>query len=174
MESTLETLKNDLKEKAIRDFAYNIVKYQKFNTKIAVSKFEHSYSKITACNYFDAGLKYLRTGNTFKANYNKHLYTYIDEAVAKHIQPLIPSMKEERQLKKGYYARKENNPPITKLAVVNKPLTAKINYGVQINDNIVLCKTEDEARAFLRGMRFLSRKDELGKVVTLEIGEVEE
>ena len=122
---------------------------------------------------FDAGLKYLRTGNTFNVNYNKKLYTYIDEAVANHVQPLIPKKDEERQIKKGYYARKENNPPITKLEVVKKPLTAKISYGVQINDNIVVCKTEDEARAFLRGMRFLSRKDEVGKLVTLEIGEIE-
>lgn len=174
MNSTLETLKDDLKEKAIRDFAYNIVKYQKFITKIAVEKFEHTYSKTTACNYFDAGLKYLRTGSTFNANYNKHLYTYIDEAVANHVQPLTPSKDEERQIKKGYYTRKDNNPPIAKISIVKKPLTAKINYGVQINDNIVLCKTEDEARAFLRGMRFLSRKDEIGKVVTLEIGEVKE
>ena len=173
MNSTLETLKDDLKEKAIKDFAYNIVKYQKFITKVAVGKFEHAYSKTTACNYFDAGLKYLRTGNTFNANYNKKLYTYIDEAVANHVQPLIPKKDEERQIKKGYYARKENNPPITKLAVVKKPLTAKISYGVQINDNIVVCKTEDEARAFLRGMRFLSRKDEVGKLVTLEIEEIE-
>lgn len=173
MESTLETLKDDLQQKAIKDFAYNIVKYQKFITKIAVDKFEHAYSKTTACNYFDAGLKYLRTGNTFNANYNKNLYIYIDDAVANHVQPLTPSKNEERQVRKSYYTRKENNPPITKIEVVKKPLTAKINYGVQINDNIVVCKTEDEARAFLRGMRFLSRKDEVGRVVTLEIGEVE-
>lgn len=101
------------------------------------------------------------------------MYEALDKVMEQHIQPLRPNLAEKKKTYKRDYTKKEITPPVARNEVLNKPLTAKIEYGVRINDNIVLQKTEEEARAFLRGINFLNPNNPIAKIVTVELGEVD-
>ena len=72
---------------------------------------------------------------------------------------------------KRTYTTKEAKPPIVK--IVPKKVTTNIEWGVKINDKVVLEKNEERARGFLKGIRFLNNTCE-ARLVTVEIQEIKE
>ena len=170
--TTLETLQEDLREKKFMDVAVDIVKYQNYKTSAILPKINHDFNNSTLTNYINCGIVYIKTGAR-KNPAPKFLYDCIDKAVEKCVQPLRPSTEEKRMIKEQVYTRKNVTLPIAKNEVISKPLTAKVEYGVRINDNIVLQKTEEEARAFMRGINFLNPNNQIAKIVTVELGEVD-
>ena len=158
MSTTVKEALNDLKLKRFENIAEIIIKYQNYKTDIAISKMDNSLGKSTRINYLMYGIRYLKTG--YRSNIiPTNLYNFLDKCIEKHIQPLRPSEAEKKRQIKRDYTKKENNPPITRLKMVQKRVTEKFVYGVKVNENIVLQKSETEAKAFLRGIRFLNNNN---------------
>lgn len=177
MTTNLENLKESLKMKKFYNMAEYIIKYQKFKSSVALTKMNNlDISNSTKINYFNFGVAYLKTGNKHRA-LPSTLYACIDELVAKHVQPLIPKIEEERQEKNWVkkFQKKEAVLPVSKLEIVNKPLTTNIEYGVKSNNNIMLMPSRDYALEFLAGLKKLNPNKEIeAKVVTVELGELSE
>ncbi len=144
-----------------------IVKYQKFNINAAMQHAPEGYSKQTLKMYRDKGLHYLRTGEG-KGNY-KGLFSEIEQLIKNHTQPLTPSWQDAKREFKRDYTKKNNIPPVAKLEIVNKPLVAQVQYGIQTETTIRLCHSEDYAMGYMDALR--EAGDEISKIVTVEIGE---
>lgn len=150
----------------LKDFATNIVKYQKFKSKAALSKFEYKLRENTANSYFGFGVTYIKTGKICKAA-NKKLYTYIDEAISNHVQPLTPSDKDKRVEFKNTYHKKGVKLPVQEtLKKMNcGSLVEKFEYGVRYDDTIKIFESSHDAKMFLNGIRFCGKD---GRLVSIQ------
>lgn len=168
MNTTLQQLPTIFKESGNQRMANWIVRYQKFTIKAAIKNAPDGYSEKTLQSYMTYGSQYLKNGK--KVKLLKFLYPYLDKALQQHIQPLTPSIAEQKRVFKNDFTKKDNTPPVAKLACVTKPLTAKIQYGIRFDDTIKIFESEEAASWFNKGIEFA--KGEAGKVVTVELGEV--
>lgn len=147
-----------------------IVKYQKFQTSLIwlqVLK-DHSIilSKTTAVNYINLGICYLKTGQKYKSIPNA-LYKNIDDCVARHLQPLTPTLAQERRKIARDYTKKEAKLPIEKNPVIKQELTKTFEYGVRIENRIILFDNEHSMATFIKNAKFVNPDTEL-QPVTVE------
>lgn len=173
MSGTMKEALDDLKQKRFDNIAETIVKYQNYKNSIAISKMDNSLGKSTRTNYLIYGIRYIRTG--YKSDIvPKSLYLGLDKCLKNCISPLRPSNSEKKQAHKEYdYTKKENKPPVSRLKMVQKPVTEKFTYGIKIGDKIVLQKSELEAKAFLNGAKFVDNANTLDiKLVSVNWDEV--
>lgn len=171
--TTLENLKEGLKAKNLMDIAIAIVKYQKFKTPIAISKMPNNIKEATKVNYFTLGCRYLK--NREKSKYvPSTLYNCIDELLSKHLQPLTPSIEEQKRTYNRNYTTKKAVPPVAKLDEIKRPITSNnIEYGVKMsNTDIKIFKNRDLAIGFARGLTYCGKENI--KVITMEIGDINE
>ena len=169
--TTIKEAYKEAKEKQLREIAEDIIKYQNFRFKIATDKLRaKSLTQSSKSNYVNCGRRYLAEGTKSRIC-SQRFYTYIQEALDKHVQPLVPSFEERKKETKRNYTKKEAKPPITKI-IKDEKLTTNIEYGVKLDDKIMVQKSEDEARAFINGIKFLN-PNAIVKLVTIELTEVE-
>ena len=165
---TLQNLPEAVKENKTKNLAEWVIKYQKFNFKAAKQFAPDGYTDKSLQNYLYNGCKYLERGTInpmFKAFCRK-----LEELKQKCVQPLTPSLENRKREYKKDYTKKEATPPIINVPVIRKTLTAQIQYGVKFDDFIKLFESEEEAKAFNKGIEYA--KGEAGKLVTVELGEV--
>ena len=157
----------------MKNFAVDIVKYQKFKTKIFLEKTKNNYSDYsekTAANYFDNGVAYINTGIKRKMCSNK-FYSYIDEAIAQCIQPLTPCNEDKRRIFKNTYTKKDVILPVQKVVnnLMKNKLVETFEYGVRYNDTIKVFGTDEtKAKIFLAGIEFMGGKGKLVSITDLE------
>ena len=159
-----------LNEKRIEKLAVQIVKYQKFSTRAIFEKIDTSFlSKETAKVYINAGISYIKAGTRYKA-VPAVLFQFIDDAIANCVQPLRPAFGEARRETNRVYKRKEAVLPVNKVVkniVEDKQeITSKFDYGIKIDNRIILFKSEDEMEQFIKNLRFINPETEL-KAVTV-------
>lgn len=95
MITTLENLTEKVRENRLKNLAMNIVQYQNFKTKAIIRKIDNAgYSESTLRFYIDKGISYIKSGKIYKELGN--FTNYIDEYIAHHIQPLVPSNYDKR------------------------------------------------------------------------------
>lgn len=176
MKTTLENLPSVVKENRERNLALNIVKYQNFSTNAIMQKIDNAgYSDITLKMYINTCIAYIKTGKK-SDRIAQNLYSYIDEYIAKKIQPLTPSKTEARG---SFYSRMH---PVQKvldkiqrhsIVIDNTKEEVEIKHiAVQMGNNIRICNSKDEAKAFLDGLSFMGKTD--AKIVKLYIREEDE
>lgn len=166
----MEVAINNLIEGQTERCAEIIVKYQKFNTNKVLEKFEEQnilYKKATAISYINYGIAYIMYGTKHYAVVPKKIYNAIDECIAKHIQPLTPSEKDRRQINNNKYQRKDAVLPVQKLPEIKTELTEKFEYGVRIENRIILFSTENGMNEFVKNIKFIN-PDEKIQAVTVE------
>lgn len=147
-----------------------IVKYQKFQTSLiwlqVLKDPSIIVSKSTAINYINLGICYLKTGQKYKS-IPITLYKNIDDCVARHLQPLTPTLAQERRKIARDYTRKEAKLPIEKNPVIKQELTKTFEYGVRIENRIILFDTEHSMATFIKNAKFVNPDIEL-QPVTVE------
>ncbi|MBO7735046.1 MAG: hypothetical protein J6S67_20960 [Methanobrevibacter sp.] len=168
MITNLQNLPEVYKENNVKKAAVWVYKYQNFAIKSALKYSPDGLTKNTLSLYFSRGNKFIRTG-VKDSQYGK-LCDYITECMQKHLQPLTPSENEKAKVRKNDFTKAENIPPVARLKMVQRPLTAKIIYGVQFDDTIKIFDSEEIAHGFNKGLEFAGKQ--AGKVITVEIGEV--
>lgn len=170
MITTLENLPQAVTENKFTELAKWIIKYQYFRMKVALKYAPSGYKDSTLIAYVSVAQRYFNQG--IKLPYYDYFYAELDKQTAKCLQPLTPSeydRKREVKRKTQSY-KKDVQPPIAKLDIVNKPICAKIKYGIQFDDTVLLFDKEDFARYFNKGIEHAG--GEAGKIVTVELGEV--
>ena len=106
------------------------------------------------------GIKYKQYGDFYK---------YIDEAIARHVQPLTPSANECR-LEKKYLKHKKGITNNSIQKVLNKieqkiDISKNLKYAVKMNKNLRIMDSIEEAKAFQDGLTFMgSINTELVKI----------
>lgn len=138
-----------LKDEEIAKRALNIVKYQNFRTKVALTKMDVSVPRVV----FESGVTYLKRGKKDPALSQK-LKTEIDKCVSKCVQPLKPSHDEQRRFIKAPYQTKEAKPPVCNLPILKQKVSSVFDYGVKIGNCVKMFDNKKEALAFLDGARF--------------------
>ena len=171
MTTSISQAVKEAQQEKIKKTAEIIVKYQKFKNSIITEKIGDILAKSTKLNYITCGRYYIKTGLKYKNVVGSNFYKYLQECMDRHVQPLTPSFEDKLREVKRTYTRKEAKLPITK--VVPKKISTNIEWGVKINDKVVLEKNEERARGFLKGIRFLNNTCE-AKLVTVEIQEVKD
>lgn len=155
----------------LRDFAINIVKYQNFKTKNALSKFEYKLNETTAANYFGAGVIYVKTKKKNK-QVCKKLYNYIDKAIENCVQPLRPSEEDKRRIFKNTYTKKDIVIPAQQAVLEltkNQSITERFEYGVRIGDTVKVFSTSNDAKLFLDGIVFAGQKAKIVSITPMEV-----
>ena len=169
----LTTLKEDLREIKYANLAEIIVKYQNFKSAIIVNKMQNmDIKETTKLQYITAGIKYVKYREKDK-KFSDIYYKKIQELLDKHIQPLIPKETEKRSNIQKVYQQKETILPIQNIIKSIKQTTTTIEYGIKIEDKILLCSDEIEAKSFIKAINFINSKCE-AKIVTLEINDYKE
>ena len=171
MTTNISQAMKEAQQEKIKKVAEIILKYQKFKNSIIVEKMGDCLAKSSKLNYITCGRHYLKTGEKYKNVVGNNFYIYLQNALDKHIQPLTPSFDEKLKITKRDYTKKEAILPITKIINSNKKITTNIEYGIKINDKIILQKNEEMAKAFLNGIKFLNPETE-AKVVAVEISNI--
>lgn len=171
MTDSIQQAMKEAQQEKIRKVAETILKYQKFKNSIIIEKIGDILAKSTKLNYITCARHYLKTGLTYKNVVGSNFYKYLQECIDKHVQPLTPSFEDRLQETKRVYTKKESKPPIVR--VIPKKITTNIEWGIKINDKVVLETNEERARGFLKGIRFLNNTCE-AKLVTVEIQEIKE
>jgi hypothetical protein len=162
--TTLENLPQQIKENRLKQFGENLVKYQNFKTNSIIAKIDNAgFSKGTLVSYVNSGISYIKTGKKF-SQYGD-FYKYIDEALKRCVQPLVPS-KDDKRLSRPYN-KSYINPQMTK-----DILRQNNQYAVQIGDNIRLLNNLECAKAFTDGLSFMGKTD--AKIVKINIEEANE
>ena len=174
----LETLKEDIREKQLRDFALAIVKYQNFKTSAAVKYINYNSSEVTIRNYFGCGVSYIKSNGKIRhQNMPTGIFKFIDEYLAQHVQPLTPSKSDERKeykSRKNIYHGKNSIPPVAKLDIVRKPLIEKYDdYGIKSPDGYVkICKSRDYAEGYMEALKDNGKIIDEYKIIAIKISEV--
>ena len=161
----LKNLPKQLNEQKLYEMAKIIRKYQNHKTSIAASKLDENLTFLTRKNYVTWGVAYLKDGKKAPGISNA-LCKALDRVKSECIQPLTPSESEKRRTYNGKYTKKNAVPPVAKLDIVKKPLTAKVSYGVKIGDIIKCFPSYDETSGFLKGLLYAGQKN--GKMVSFE------
>ena len=133
-------LKYDYQDKY--DFAKNIVLYQNFPTKQALSKINPKIKKSTARTYFGNAKKYIETGIINKGC--DSFCKIIDEVLkTENIQPLpVPK-------------RLQNKHKKTESIIAH--ISNSIYFGVMEGKNIRKCNSEAEAKLYLGCMKYINK-----------------
>lgn len=161
-----------LEKDSLETCAKLIVKYQKFRTDKVYKKFLEQDSimpsKSTAINYINYGISYIKYGKKVYS-IRKEFYDCIDKCIAEHIQPLTPSPMDARRELVRKYEKKETVLPVQKTVqkiIQKEEITSKFDYGIKIDNRIILFKSEDEMEQFIKNLRFINPETEL-KAVTV-------
>ena len=167
MNTTLKDLNTAVKENRLRNLAVDIVKYQNFKTSAIIKKIDNAgYSNSSLVTMIFYAIRYIKTGEVNARA--KTIYPYIDEALKNHIQPLVPSKKDQRVVKN------KKNPPIQNvLKKINEQAISKENnrfLGIKIGDKIIIKESLDEIKAFQEGLIFMGNND--SKIVKVKIEEI--
>ena len=168
MTTVTQALK-EAKQKQIKETAEIIFKYQKFKNNIILEKLGNNLAESSKRNYITCARYYIKTGLTYKNVVGSSFYKYLQECTDKCMQPLIPSFEDRLREVKRNYTKKEAKPPITK--IIPKQITSDIEYAIRLNNNIILQNSEQEARGFLNGIKYLE-PNITAKIITVEIQEV--
>lgn len=174
----LENLKEDIRQKQLRDLALSIVKYQNFKTSAAIKNIKFVASQNTTKNYFGCGVSYIKSGGKVKHKaIPSKIYDYIDEYLAQHVQPLTPSESDRRgeyKQRKNRYHGKSAVPPVAKLDIVRQPLTEKYDdYGIKSPDGYVkICKSRDYAEGYMEALKDNGKVVDEYKIIAIKISEV--
>lgn len=169
MANNLQNLPQMVTENKFKILAKWVIQYSKFRASSALQYAPAGYKDISLIQYRTKAERYLNQG-IIEAKYH-NFYKALDE-ISKKYQPLTPSESDRKKI----YNRKDKSylkavqPPIAKLDIVNKPICAKIKYGIQFDDTVLLFDKEDFARYFNKGIEHAG--GEAGKIVTVELGEV--
>lgn len=150
----------------LKDFAYNIIKYQNFQTNKAVKKIEANLKTTTKALYFNSGVRYIKTGIK-NPTVNKKVFEYIDLGMKECLQPLTPSENDKRRVFKNTYHKKDVKLPVQetlKKLSCNK-LTERFEYGVRYDDTIKIFSSSHDAKMFLNGIRFVGKQ---GRLVSIQ------
>lgn len=86
-----------------------------------------------------------------------------------HVQPLTPSPMDARREFVRKYEKKETVLPVQKAVqkiIQKEEITSKFDYGIKIDNRIILFKSEDEMEQFIKNLRFINPETEL-KAVTV-------
>lgn len=173
----MEKALDEMNEKRLLKLGEQIVKYQKFNTKAMLEKIDTNFlSDSTAKVYFNAGISYIKAGTKYRA-VPSLLFQAIDKAKENCIQPLRPAQGEERRETNRVYTRKSAILPVNK--VVEKIVEdkakyiSKFEYGIKIDNKIMIFTSKKEAEHFIDCMMYLT---EAGKaeLVTVDYDVVKE
>lgn len=117
-----------------------------------------------------------KRGVLHKRTITKILKQEIDKCIANHVQPLTPKEDERRQFAK-YERRKprkisvHTEPPVARLEVLQNPITETFDYGVKVENKIHLLDSENDAKAFIAGIKFIDPSYD-AKVVEIKFEEV--
>lgn len=158
-------------EKDMLLMAEDVIKYQNYKVEIAVDKMRGNATYSNKKNYFMHGRNYLETEKKSSIICQK-FYSILDDCVARCVQPLTPSESERRMIKTRTkkdttkYQKKDAVLPISKIEVLNKPITGTFEYGIKIGKIIYLQDSETEANGFLNGIKAMNGE---GKLVRVEI-----
>lgn len=170
----LENLKEEIKNKKLRDFALAIVKYQNFKTNVALPKINYDCSDNTKHSYFNCGISYLKTGVIQKGIPSK-LYEYIDEFKKQCVQPLTPSRLEKRRdfkPRKNRAAGLSAIPPVARLDIVKRQLIEPFEYALKCNDLFLHCKSRDFAEGYLKALSDKGENTDNYKLVAITISDI--
>lgn len=163
--TTLENLPQKIRENRLMQFGENLVKYQNFKTNSVIAKIDNAgFSKGTLVSYVNSGINYIKTGRKF-SQYGD-FYKYIDIALKKCVQPLVPSA-EDKRLIRPYKRHCINEKPI---GIVEKVEVINTQYAVKMENNIRLLGNLECAKAFLDGLSFMGKTD--AKIIRIKIEEV--
>ena len=165
MTTDFRNLPQALKDKKAYDIALVIRKYQDFKTSIAAEKLDSSLSKGTRTNYVMGGVSSIKTGKKHPC-VPSSVYSALDKVIKDCVQPLRPAEEDKKRVYKRDYKKKDVTPPVARLDIVKRPLTAKVTYGIRIEDSVKCVDSYDEAVGFLKGMRYLGNKS--AKLVSFE------
>ena len=165
MTTDLSNLTEELKKKRMENVALAIRKYQNYKSSIAVTKLDNSLTESTRKNYLTFGLAYIKTGKKHKV-VPSSLYDALDKVLNECVQPLTPSKEDKKREYKRDYSKKDVAPPVARLDIVKKPLTARVSYGVRIEDSVKCIDSYDRAVGFLEGLRYMGNKN--AKMVSFE------
>ena len=163
--TTLRDLPQELKDRKAYDIATIIRKYQDYKTGVAANKLDSSLTLSTRKNYVMGGVSYIKTGKKLPC-VPSSIYEAIDKVLKECVQPLRPSEQDKKRSYKRNYFKKEVTPPVARLDIVKKPLTAKVSYGIRLEDSVKCLDSYDEAVGFLKGMRYMGNKT--AKIVSFE------
>ena len=151
-----------LKEQRIEKIAEYAVKYQKFKTSSILEKIaKNNDVKMSKSNtelHLNCGISYLKYGKKNHSVANK-FYQMIDKFVETHLQPLTPTLSEKRVCRKRDYTKKDVVLPVQKVVAETKIVTEKFEYGIKIDNRIILFDKEEEMKQFIRNMKFISDID---------------
>lgn len=161
----LKDLPKQLNEQKLYEMAVAIRKYQNHKISIAASKLDENLTLATRRNYVTWGVTYLKDGKKVPGM-SGALCKALDRVKSECVQPLTPSESEKRRVYGKKYVRKNNIPPVAKLDVIKKPLTAKLTYGIKLEDSIKCMPSYDEAVGFLKGIKYMGSK--IGTLVSFE------
>lgn len=168
----MELAINNLIKGQVERCAEIIVEYQKFSTNKVLEKFEEQnllYKKATAISYINYGIAYIMYGTKHYA-VPKKIYNAIDECIAKHIQPLTPSEKDKRRINNNKYQKKDAVLPVQKIPEVKTELTEKFEYGVRIDNRIILFSTENGMNEFVKNIKFINPETQIQAVEVTCLG----
>lgn len=191
--TTLENLPEAVRQNRLRNLAENIVKYQHFKSKEIIKNIDTGgYSQFALTYYIYHGINYIEKGVKNKKCGN--LYKYIDEAMARHVQPLTPKQDQKRvcRIKRKQKIEKDTVLPINKtlediykkavetnnsktqktIDTIKNTIKIKTSeiFAVQMDKNIRLQNNIEEASAFLDGLSFMGKTD--AKIIKIKIEEI--
>ena len=168
---TLANLPDEIRKNRLKNLAINIVKYQNFSTNSIVSKIDNAgYPETTLRFYIDKGIAYIKNGSACRQLGS--FTQYLDECIEQYIQPLTPKETERRRqvFRKSKCSATPNSNPVqrvlNKIAKEAKPYS----FAVQMEHNIRLYDSIEEAKAFKDGLSFMGNiSAKIIKVVCEEI-----
>lgn len=157
-------------ENCIKQCALLVVKMQKYKTEKVLEAIEKdssiNFKKSTAINYINDGISYIKYGRISK-NLPKIFYEEIDKLIEKHVQPLTPKPSDARRQLATKYEKKETVLPIQRVPEIKEKMTTIFEYGVRIENRIILFDSEHSMATFIKNAKFVNPDIEL-QAVTVE------
>ena len=154
------------KEEPKKTLAREFIRYSKFKTSAALSKFNHmGYKDNTIHVLFDYAVKYLTTGFVHPTCGVKSFVPYLDE-LRSSTTPLTPKESEKRMVYKYKDGRntKRRIPVVVAeevvAPVVNKEVTVKFVYAVKAEGEYFVFDTEAESNAFVKACKAFDKSYE--------------
>lgn len=157
-------------ENCIKQCALLVVKMQKYKTEKVLEAIEKDSSinlkKSTAVNYINYGISYIKYGKR-SVNLPDKFYAEVDELIKQHVQPLTPKPSDARRFCVRKYDKKETVLPIQRVPEVKEKMTTIFEYGVRIENRIILFDNEHSMATFIKNAKFVNPDTEL-QPVTVE------
>jgi hypothetical protein len=141
----LENLPEIIKEDKYVRLCTDIIKYQNFKTKAALSHFNNDFSTLSLKTYLRAGRHYIKLGE--KTIKNKNFYKVLQQQLDRHVSPLTPCQNDKYTFPAKKYQSKEAKAPIidTLKQIKTEDKKRKSYYGLNIKDKeeLLLIETKD-------------------------------